>query len=234
MTAVLAVPAVPAESWTTPAGWGIYADLTPPELASGRRLKRIRRLMVFALAALVVLIVLAFAYARFMSARAASDVAAQQSRTSQLQAQQQSYSSVTALQGSIAQVRGSLATLMVGDVDVAHLLGTVQAALPPSMTVNQESVTVSGAAAAAAGASGTSLDTSGKTQVGKITVGGTAPDLLALASYVGNLQMVPGVVDVVPTSSQLTKGVVTFTVTMSVTDAVLSHRYDVTPRPASR
>ena len=48
--------AAPERLWVMAAGWGIAADLTPPEIVSARRLSRLRRWIAIALAGLAVLV----------------------------------------------------------------------------------------------------------------------------------------------------------------------------------
>ena len=58
--------ATPQQIWNTMPGWGIVADLTPPELIATRRLRLLRKLLAAGLSVLLVLLVaatLALAYA---------------------------------------------------------------------------------------------------------------------------------------------------------------------------
>jgi hypothetical protein len=206
-----------SESWTTPAGWGIWADLTPPEL-------------LVALVALVVLVIAVYGLLMVRSHEATDAVTAQQTRTSALEAQELQYGSVTQIKGTVAQVQSQLSQLMVGDVEVAPLLRSVAAVWPRTITITGEQVTLSGAAAAAAG---TSLDTTDTPQIGKVSLTGDAPTLNAFAGYLAALQTVRGMTDVSPGSTGITPTGISFTVTMSITDVLLSHRYDLTSTAAA-
>jgi Tfp pilus assembly protein PilO len=212
--------------------WGMYADLTPPELLRSRRLHGLRRTLLLALLALLAVIALVFAGSIWRSHQAAGVLAEQQTQTSRLQADQQRYAQVTQVQDSTRAIRSQLAGLGGGDVDVPALLGAVRTALPRSAALGELGVTLSGAGGAGAaavapqsGADG-SLDTSGNPVIGNVTMSGTSSRLADLAAYVAALQRTRGFVDIVPVTNQGTGSAFTFTVTASVTDRVLSHRFD--------
>lgn len=227
MTTTLDSPAVTAVR----PDWGMYADLTPPELLRSRRLHGLRRTLLLALLALLAVIALVFAGSIWRSHQAAGVLAEQQTQTSRLQADQQRYAQVTQVQDSTRAIRSQLAGLGGGDVDVPALLGAVRTALPRSAALGELGVTLSGAGGAAAavapqsGADG-SLDTSGNPVIGNVTMSGTSSRLADLAAYVAALQRTRGFVDIVPVTNQGTGSAFTFTVTASVTDRVLSHRFD--------
>lgn len=227
MTTTLDPPAVTAVR----PDWGMYADLTPPELLRSRRLHGLRRTLLLALLALLAVIALVFAGSIWRSHEAAGVLAEQQTQTSRLQADQQRYAQVTQVQDSTRAIRSQLAGLGGGDVDVPALLGAVRTALPRSAALGELGVTLSGAGGAAAavapqsGADG-SLDTSGNPVIGNVTMSGTSSRLADLAAYVAALQRTRGFVDIVPVTNQGTGSAFTFTVTASLTDRVLSHRFD--------
>ncbi len=227
MTTTLDPPAVTAVR----PDWGMYADLTPPELLRSRRLHGLRRTLLLALLALLAVIALVFAGSIWRSHQAAGVLAEQQTQTSRLQADQQRYAQVTQVQDSTRAIRSQLAGLGGGDVDVPALLGAVRTALPRSAALGELGVTLSGAGGAAAavapqsGADG-SLDTSGNPVIGNVTMSGTSSRLADLAAYVAALQRTRGFLDIVPVTNQGTGSAFTFTVTASLTDRVLSHRFD--------
>ena len=231
MTAVLTDPQPTAYV----PSWGIFADLTPPELISARRLKQLRRMMAIVLAALLVVVLLVFAFATLRHRQASDDLAREQATTATFTAQQSRYSMVTQIQGSTASIRQQLASLMTGDADTSGLLASVRTTLPRGTALTAVQLTVSAGGAQASGA--TSLDTSGATQLGTVSLTGTSPRLQDIATYVDALSARPGLVDVVPVTNQSSGSAYTFTVTAAVTDAVLTHRYAVvastTPAPAA-
>jgi hypothetical protein len=218
-------------------GWHVVADLTPPELIAARRLKVVR------LFVLVVVVIVAAAcaggyyLARQQAAAAATDLEAAQATSTTLQAQQRSFAGVTALQGTLDAVRGQIATLLAADVDFSQLLGDIGAALPPGMSINQASVTITpptdGKAASAGGAS--ALDASGVTHIGTVTLAGTGQTLEDLPVFIQRLGAIDGVFDPYPLANQVvTTGSdsgagtgTTYSVQITLTDARLSHAFDM-------
>lgn len=217
-------------------GWGIVADLTPPELIASRRLRVVRRLMIVGLALVVVLCAGGYAFAIWDNGQAANGLTAEQDRTTTLIAQQRRYSGVTVARGAIADVSTQLAGLMAGDVNVGALVGSVVGALPQGMTIEQMDVTVSAPSAAGNSSSGSSgngggiagLDRSSATQIGSITVSGTGHRLTDLAAYVAALRAAPGIFEPYPLSNQATETGTTYSLQLTLTDALLTHRFDVT------
>jgi len=222
--------------WTQPesmAGWGIVADLTPPELIAKRRLRVVRRLVVAGVAAVVLLCAGGYGYAVWQHGVADDGLAAEQLRTTTLLAEQHKYSSVTVVRGAIGQVQDQLAGLLAGDVNVEALVVSVVSALPADMTITQMTVTIS--AASVAGSSGSSdgaggigsLDMSGATHIGTVTLAGTGVQLSDLAGYVQALQGAKGVFEPYPLSNQATETGTTYSLQLTLTDALLTHRFDV-------
>lgn len=217
--------------WNSLPGWGIAADLTPPELINSRQLKILRKLM----AAGVVLLLLICAGGYYLATRDKADTAveldAAQSRTKELQRVGDSYSSVVAIQGSVTQVQAQVAQVMNSDVDLVALLVVLESNLPDTMVIEQESITINtvGVVGATAVPAGSSLDTSGLPRIGTITMSGTGQALDDLSDYIDRLEVVPGLVDVLPisnTASGTTRDT-HFSLTIGLTNTLLSHRFDV-------
>jgi Tfp pilus assembly protein PilN len=211
-------------------GWNIYADLTPPELASSRRLRLIRRGVIVGFAVLLVLLVLAYIAVWDEGHRAGSALSREQTRTSTLQAQKQQYAEVIQIKGSIAEVNQQLSGLMAGDVDFTKLVGALRSALPAGMKISQIQLSVNPlteqAPSGSNAAGGSSLDTSGQQRIGTITVSGSASKFTGLAAYAAALRKLDGVIDVDPESNMSDAKVFQFTVAMTVTDSRLTHRYN--------
>jgi uncharacterized protein HemX len=219
--------------WNAMPGWGIVADLTPPELVSRRHLRRLRRFIAFALVALLALCVGGYLLAARQRSSASAALGKVQDRTTLLQAGARKYAGITKIQGTVTQVQAEIAKLMAADVDVSALLVRLRAELPNTMTIRQESLTISLAGVASGGtgsssrtSSGTGLDTSGQVRIGNITISGAGHGLDDLSTYVDNLKTVPGVVDVVPVSNVSNSTGVQYSLTFGLTDTLLSHRFD--------
>jgi hypothetical protein len=217
----------PNQIWNSMPGWGIVADLTPPELIAARKLKLFRKLFLAGFTLLLVLVVGCYALAVMAHGSAASDLASEQTRTSQLTAQQRQYQGAVQVQGSIDQVQTQLAGLLTNDVDTATLIGQLRTKLPAAMTLNQLTITInSGATAGAQSTGAAALDASGSTHIGSVTIAGSAKKISDVSAYVDALGTVAGVVSPYPASSTSSGHVVSWTVQLTLTAQLLTHRYD--------
>jgi hypothetical protein len=224
----------PRELWSTMPGWGIVANLIPPEVLQARRVRAVRKLVAYALCVLVLIVAAGYSFAWYRSHEAADTLAAEQSRTSQLLAQQKRYADVTVLQGSVASVRTELSQLLASDVDVSNLMASILLQLPPGATVSQLAVTMSapvGKQATVNPASGSAaLDTSGRPHIGVISITGQALRVSDVSTLVERLSALRGFIDPYPTSNQTNDKGTLFTIQFSINDSLLSHRYDVTSK----
>jgi hypothetical protein len=218
--------------WSSMPGWGIAADLIPPELVKARRLKVLRKLLAAGIVALLAIGAGGQYLAARESASAAADLASAQERTAELQGVGLGYSDVVEIQGSVSQIKTQIAEVMSADVDLVALMGQLQSSLPTTMTIDREAIMISraGVAGAAAATPG-SLDTSGLPRIGTITISGTGQNIDDLSDYIDRLRVIPGLVDVIPvsnTGSATDTGLRTqYNITMGLTDVLLSHRFDV-------
>jgi hypothetical protein len=216
--------------WNSLPGWGIAANLIPPELIAARRLRSLRKLLAAGIAVLLLIGGFGYYLAATENSAAAADLVSAQDRTIQLLDQSRGYADVVAIQGTISGVHSQLAQVMSADVDLAALMGELSSALPETMMITQESITISpvgvaGDAGSTAAAGG--LDTSGLPRIGTITITGTGQALDDLSDYLDRLRAIEGVVDVLPVSNSLAASSGTeFNVTAGLTDAALSHRFD--------
>lgn len=215
--------------WNTMPGWGIVADLTPPELLNARYLAKLRKLIASGLVVLLLVCAGGFVLAARRHSAAADDLATTQSRTQQLKSEENKYSGITKIQRTVTDVQGKVATLMVGDVDLTKLMTNIETSLPKTMTIAQESIIVSQAevAGGTAGTTGTGLDTSGHRQIGNVTLSGAGQTLDDLSTFVDRLAALPGVINVLPLSNVTDKSGMQYSVSLGLTDQRLSHRYDV-------
>jgi cell division protein FtsL len=227
----------PNQLWSAMPGWGIFADLTPPELTAARRLSVLRKVIVTALVVVIVLCAAGVVFASRQKSSATTSLGRQQIQTSRLNSRISSFSGLTKLQGTVTQVKAQVTAAMAGDVTFPKFVGEVRAALPGTMTIQDLGLTISAAAVNANGAANTAaaavgLDKSGKPVIGQVTLTGTGPTFDALSSYVDALSKISGIVNVVPTSSTTNAehgSQIQYNLTFSVTDEVLSHRFDTAP-----
>jgi hypothetical protein len=217
----------PTELWSSMPGWGIVANLIPPELILARRVRVVRRALGLLLVLVLVLIMLGFSYAWLQKQSAATDLQTAQARTAQLQAEQDKYQGAVQVQQSITGIDTKLSTLMADDVDFAGLIANLRAELPPTMTIGQLSVSLNQSVAGASAALGASaLDATGQTHIGTITVSGKARSLQDLSAYVDRLQTIKGIVEPYPNSNSASATGVSWSVQITLTSALLTHTYD--------
>lgn len=238
MTALLDRPTGEA-SWADMPGWGVVADLTPPELIAARKLHRLRRLLGFGMIAILIACGGGYFYAHEQSSSAQDDLANANAATTALQAQAAKYNSVTQVQAAAQAVQQQIAGVMTADVDQAALVDRVHAALPGTMSISSLSISITpqssgGASPAAppAGGSTTGGTTSGSaagtsTVIGTLTISGVGRTLDDLPAFVDRLAAVPGITNVLPGTNSTDRKIAQFSLTASLTDSLYSHRYAV-------
>lgn len=236
----MTLTAVPPASqlWSSMPGWGITANLLPPEVVARRRLATVRKMILAVLAVVVVVAGAGYGYARFEQHSAQAGLSAEQAKTAALDAQQRSYAQVVTLTGTISGIKAQLATLMTGDIDAAKLVDAIVARLPAGATITQLQATLAQDLGQSSTSSSTDtgvgvLDTSGKTHVGSVSVTGTVKTMQDGSSFATQLATIPGVTEVYPTSQTTSSGSVQVTIQMVLTDALFTHRYDVAANGAT-
>lgn len=214
--------------WTSAPGWGIVADLTPPELVDARRLSVLRKRIGAALAVLVVMCGAGYSLALRDHSFAEDALSTVQDRTTALRVQQNGYRDVTQTEAALALKQKQTATLMAADVETSALLVKLRAALPGRMTIKNLSVDLAAASIkATAGSTATGLDASGRATIGTAVIGGSALAYADVSRYVDTLASTAGLINVVPTSAQADQGGVQYNITFNLTDVLLSHRFDL-------
>jgi Tfp pilus assembly protein PilN len=212
------------QMWNTMPGWGIVADLLPPEIVTARRIRVIRKVTALVLALVVLLGAGGYAYAWWQVHRAGTALQVAQQQTSALLASEARYHAVTDIEGQTTDVDQKLSTLLTSDVDAARLLTTVAQASPAPSRLTKVDIEITGdgtSTTLAAPNGAESLDSSGQQQIGTITVSGLVPSIQDVAKYVDRLAQVPGIVEVFPTNQQAQRGAIAYTIDMTITGELL-------------
>ncbi len=225
MTAVIVRKDTSGQLGTMP-GWSIVADLTPRELVNSRALGVLRRWIAVLLALVVLLCGAGYAYAVLQTGTESDSAATAALQTSALTRASAKYAGVTQIETTLAATRGQIASVMVNDVDLAHQITAIRTALPASMSIGSLTLTLTPTAAGGTGTTG-GLDTSGRSQIGTVTISGSGRSLDDLPAFVDRLVATRGFINVLPSSNLLSSGVATYSVTFALTDQLYSHRYDV-------
>lgn len=218
----------PTEPWAVQPGWGIHVDLTPPELLNSRQLRILRKIIVTAVVAVVVLCAGGYVLATRDRSDAQSKLDAARLRTSQLLNDVTKYSTVTTIENRGTQIKSQIAALMTADVALPEIVSRIGGALPNGVAITNATTTISLAGVNGSATAGPTTDiTSGHRRIGDVKLTGTASSLDAVSIYVDRLQAIKGIVDVVPTSNTHDDQGVQFTISLGLDDRLLSHRYDV-------
>ena len=167
----------------TAARWAtVRANLLPAEVVAKRRLRTLKRRLVFGLVGLLVLLAAWYVYAVFQTSSARSDLSAAQKQHVTLAHQQLQYQPVVIAQSQSAAIRSELARVMANDLQWKDLLGTLQSVAPHGLTLNTITGSVgggssSGSALPSAGSGALAmLLPAGQTAVGTLNLTGSAPD----------------------------------------------------------
>jgi len=78
------------------------------------------------------------------------------------------------------------------------------------------------------------LDASGRSTIGTMSINGSGAGLDDLPAFVDGLVAIRGLVNVLPTSNLVSDGGAQFSVTISLTDQLHSHRFDLAKEGGSR
>lgn len=212
----------PTTTWEAHPGWGIAVDLTPPQVAQARQVRVHKRLIALALVLVVAICAGVTLISLDSKSSAESDNTAERARTSELQAQTAKYAVLTTMQRAIDQIGVQVASLMANDIDYVNLVARIRASLPPELTLTTATVVLSPTVAGAG-----VTPTAGPQIIGSISLAGTAGRIKDVTPFIAALNQLRGVVDVVPQSTTKTESGVQFAATASITDDLLTHRFDV-------
>jgi hypothetical protein len=211
--------------WNSMPGWGITANLLPPEIVLARRVKVLRKLVLVAIGGVLLLGVAGYVYGYLQKQDANSQLSAAQAHTSQLTAQQAKYEGVVAVTGQISQVKSQLSTLFAADVNGAALLTSILQHAPHG-TISTLTLTLSSGQPPSAVAI---PDANGHLPIGTITLSGDTSAMSDVATSVDQLKSLPGLVEIYPTTQQYDGKSVKYTIQLTLIDQIYSHRYDFTP-----
>lgn len=225
----------PTTVWTMMPGWGIATNLLPPEILAKRRVRVLRKRVIGALLAVMVVGGAGYGYAYHRVSQASSQLASVQAQTAAQNAEVNRHTGVVTLQSEQNAIRSQLRTLTAKNVDVAAVSTAIVQALPAGATLSALSTTISVGTPAAPVAAPTAtnpLDTAGRTQVGTVALTGQARSLDDVARYAAALARVHGVAAAYPTSEQGSpKAGIEFAIQVTLDDALLPQL--PTPAPAS-
>ena len=95
------------------------------------------------------------------------------------------------------------------------------------MSIQNLSINITGVGNGASNLASSSLDLSGNPLIGTVNITGSGQQLSDVSAYVDNLGRIKGVTNIVPTSNQVANKIAQYTITLSLTDVLYSHHFDV-------
>lgn len=208
----------------------VRADLLPDEVISARRAVVVRRRVLLAVLTLAVLLAGGYGYSKWQTRAARHELAQAQHSADSLRVQQNDYAPLVRAQNGTQTIRTQLHTLMTGDLQWQQLLTTLRAQAPAGLALTNVAGTIStGAGANAATTSNDPgagvLNESGKSQVGTLTITGTAPDQKSVATYADRLGKVKGLAAPLISNVSAADRSVQFTLSAVLTSDALGGRY---------
>lgn len=209
----------------------IRAELLPTEIVDGRRVARLQRRLLIGLLTLVALLAVWFVGEKFRTSDARDDLSAARNQNSNLLHQAEKYGPLVQAQSGTKQINSTLISLMAGDLQWKPLLASLRTAAPKGVSVTSINGTMTAGAAQTTTSSSSSkpglavLNDTGKSQVGLLTITGTAPDKNSIAAYTDALSGLKGLASALPTQVQGAEKQFTFTVTAILTSDALGGRY---------
>jgi Tfp pilus assembly protein PilN len=200
------------------------ADLLPPEIIEARRMRRVRRTVIFAMVPILVLVAGWYGLAVLQAELAERSLSRVDDAVITLQAQQREFDEVTRTRSDSAQIKTQLNALFADDLRWAGLLLPVRRVAPAGVTLTNLSALKSDDRTTG-GTGGT-----GGQPVGSLTISGTAPTKNVVAAYVDALDTVPGLADPLLVNALAQNGVLRFSVRVDVTADAIGGRFTATSK----
>ena len=203
-------------------------NLLPPEIHEARKLRRTQLALGGCVAAVVAALGVGYVLAVSSAETAKEELAAEQARTSVLQAEQAKYAEVPRVLAQVDRAKAAQEKAMATDVLWYRYLNDLAASYPQEVWIDTLTATVAGSTDSAAPTQGNNpLATPG---IGTVTFTGKALTHSDVASWLDVLDSTEGFADSAYSSSARTniagQDVVEFTSDVVVTGDALSHRFD--------
>jgi Tfp pilus assembly protein PilN len=203
-------------------------NLLPLEIVQGRRFRRTKQWLGVLVFAGVVVAAAGTYLAQREVAHERGELTVAQSQVTTLQSQAVKYSAVPAVVAQVDAASSARADVMGQDVLWYQFMSDLEGALPPGVSQDAITVTLTPKTAASTGPAAASPLAAGG--VGTLTVTGDAEQYQEVSSWLDALAKVHGLSS--PALTNATKSqdagatTVTYSISAVVTDAAFSHRYD--------
>lgn len=207
----------------------VRANLLPDELVTSRRSGALKHRIAAGLGAVLAVMIAWYGITLWGTSSARHDLSKAKQQYTIMQAQQGKYQELVHAQQQSTAIKGALAKIMSGDLQWKDMLASLRGAAPHGVKIDSISGTTGSAAAGSnAGTNGAGLgvlNTTGKAQVGTLTITGTAPNKDQVAAFVDSLSAVTGITAVYPTSATTAGSGVSFAISALITSDALGGRF---------
>jgi len=209
----------------------IAANLLPSEIVDSRRARKVRRSVLVAIVALVVLLTAWYGWAVYETSVARVGLSGAQSDVVRAQKKQAQFNDLVQAQSQSAAIHAQLSAVMAEDLPWSSVTGPVLTKVPAGMRLKQATANLPDPSKAPAPAVALP-NASGQKLIGTLTVEGQAPDKAVIAQYVDSLAQVKGLANPYVTSAVPSSDgtAIVFTLQFDVTDAVLGGRFTATKK----
>lgn len=207
-------------------------NLLPPEVRAARGLRNLKRWLGLAMLAVLVVCIAVFALAKVSEAAADDGLTTAKADAQRLQTEQQKYAEVPRVLSALQAATTAQAVGMSTDVAWTSYYSAITAVLPADVSVDSLGVTLS--TAATGGATATVNPLQGAS-VGQIQFTGRSATLPNTAAWIDALDAIPGFADAWASSATITQSpnkttYYNVTLTVQVTSAAYTHRFDATKK----
>jgi hypothetical protein len=206
----------------------IGTNLLPVEIVESRRNRKVRRLVLSALAVFTVLLAMWYGVSALQTTVARGALSDAESDVQRTTRQQRQFGDLVQAQSESQTITAQLNAVLASDLRWTSLTTALQQAAPADVHVSM----VAGALSATS--SGAALEnpqsarlpsTTTDTLLGTLTIGGAASSKASIADYLATLAKVPGLADPFVTELVEKDGSLEFTMQMDITSAAPGGRY---------
>lgn len=203
----------------------LRANLLPAEVIARRQVRRIRVVVLIALALVVLLLLAWYGVGAFRKLRADYQLTAAQEQANTLRTQQGRYRELIEAQTKSTAIKKQLATLMATDVTWSSFSSSLRTAAPAGIGLTSVALSLADAGQGAGQQSSTAsgLPSTGGTPIGTVTITGTGSSRYLIANYAEKVATLKGVGTALLTSASKQDSGITFTIVADLSPVLVSH-----------
>jgi Tfp pilus assembly protein PilN len=245
MTAL--IPEFPAPTRNPHRFLTIAADLMPVEIVEGRRTRRVKWMLLYALIVFTVALLAWYGVARYQTVAAQRELDSANADVAKLEQQQNDFNELVRTRADAQAISAQLAALMANDLPWSTLLASLQKVAPNGVSIVSVtgSLQTNGASANAPSAGAPSANPSGTPQpkssiaggspaakkIGTLIINGTGTSKLVIATYIDALGKTTGLANPLLTSVTQNDTGNEFVVSVDITAEILGGRFTPTGTP---